>query len=122
MRKSVLVLLIVALLAIAGSYVAYAAEHRDMDKGKMGMCPMHMNMCGSMMKSQIVATDDGGVIVLVCNKLMKYDKNLNVVKEVELKIDMEEKMTKMMEKCQMMCSQKSQYDKMDKEKDDKKSY
>ena len=44
--------------------------------GKMG-CPM-------MGKAQMVATDEGGVIVLAGRKLMKYDADLNLVKEVEL--------------------------------------
>ncbi len=48
--------------------------------GKMG-CPM-------MGKTQMVATDEGGVIVLAGNKLMKYDADLNLVKEVEVKMPM----------------------------------
>ena len=70
-----------------------------MDKEKMGamrgMMPgmmMHGKMSASM-----VATPDGGVIVLSGNTLTKYDKNLNVVKEVELKCCGEG-----MEKCPMM--------------------
>ena len=35
----------------------------------------------------MVASNDGGVIVMSANKLLKYDKNLNLVKEVELKKD-----------------------------------
>ncbi len=65
----------------------------------MGMCPMH-----KMMSKEMVATEDGGVIVMVGNKLLKYDKNLNLKKEVEIKMDMEgmQKMMKeMMEKCPM---------------------
>jgi hypothetical protein len=44
--------------------------------GKMG-CPM-------MGKAQMVATGEGGVIVLIGNKLIKYDANLDLVKEVEV--------------------------------------
>jgi len=122
MKKSLVVLFVVIVLGLASSYVFSAKEQGDgmMEKGKAGMCPMHTSMCGSMMKSQIVATEDGGVVVLVCNKLMKYDKDLNLVKETEFKIDMEEKMKKMMEKCQMMCPQKPEPGKemMDTNKDD----
>ena len=35
----------------------------------------------------MVATKDGGVVVMVGNKLFKYDRNLNLVKETEIKID-----------------------------------
>ena len=76
-----------------------------MGKGMMGMCPMMGGMMKSMMDKSMVLTSDGGVIVLSGNKLTKYDKDLNVVKEVELKADMEgmqKMMSQMMEKCPMM--------------------
>jgi len=45
-----------------------------MDKGKMmGMCPMHGKMMKSMMEKSVVATSDGGVVVMLGNKLFKYD-------------------------------------------------
>ncbi|MBM3248058.1 MAG: hypothetical protein FJZ10_01335 [Candidatus Omnitrophica bacterium] len=68
---------------------------------KEGMRPMPSMMMKSMMEKSIVATQDGGVVVLVGNKLLKYDKNLNLQKEVEIKIDpsgMKDKMMPMQEK------------------------
>ena len=71
----------------------------EMMGGKMmGMCPMMK----SMMERSVVATSDGGVIVVMGNKLTKYNKDLNVVKEVELKTDMEG-MQKMTENMKGMC-------------------
>ena len=77
---------------------------KQMDKGQtVGMI---MQMMGAMQK-QMVPTNDGGVIVMIGNKLLKYDKDLNLVKEaevktgVELKIDagsMQEMMKSMKEK------------------------
>jgi len=70
----------------------------------MPMCPMHHMMMGAMMSRSIVATGDGGVIVMASEKLMKFDKDLNLVKEVQVSIDMEamqNKMNQMMEKCPM---------------------
>lgn len=64
----------------------------------MGKCPMH----GMMMKKSIVVAADGGVIVLAGNKLIKYDKDLNMQKEVEIKIDMDAMQKQMMEGCPMM--------------------
>ncbi|MBF0532932.1 MAG: hypothetical protein HQL23_07555 [Candidatus Omnitrophica bacterium] len=58
-------------------------------KEMMGKCAMHGRMMPGMMAKSLTATADGGVIVSVGNKLIKYDKDLNVVKEVEIKIDME---------------------------------
>lgn len=69
---------------------------QGMVKGKkmMGM--------GMMMNKEIVATEDGGVVVMIGNKLLKYDKNLDLKKEVEIKIDtagMQERMMQMKENC-----------------------
>lgn len=76
-----------------------------MAKGEMmGKSPMQAMLMKAMMEKSIIATTDGGVIVLVGNKLIKYDKNLNVMKEVEIKIDMEamqKDMMEMMKKCPM---------------------
>ena len=36
-------------------------------------------------KGEMVTTQDGGVIVMKGNKLVKYDKDLNLVKEIKLK-------------------------------------
>ena len=47
-------------------------------------------MMGKMMDKKIVATRDGGVVVLLGNKLIKYDAKLNLVKEAEIKVDMKE--------------------------------
>ncbi len=41
----------------------------------------------AMMHPSLVATNDGGVIVLAGNTLSKYDKDLNEVKEVEIKVN-----------------------------------
>jgi len=68
-----------------------------MGKGDMwSCCPMHREMGMAMMKRTLVPTQDGGVALLMGKKLIKYDKDLNVQKEVELKCD-PEGMRKMME-------------------------
>ncbi len=76
-----------------------------MGKGQMmSMCPMHHMMMGSMMSKAIAPTENGGVIVLAGDKLIKYDKDLNLVKEVKIEMDMEgvqKKMSQMMEGCPM---------------------
>lgn len=111
MRK-VIVLAISVLFLISSS--AFAEENKGSMMGKemmsekgmmmksgkmMVMCPMH-----KMMKKEMVATEDGGVIVMVGNKLLKYDKDLNLKKESEIKMDiegMQSMMEEMMEKCPM---------------------
>lgn len=64
-------------------------QEKQMEKDRMG--GMMMNMMG-MMQKQMVATSDGGIIVLAGNRLLKYDKDLNLVREVELKAGGELKM------------------------------
>lgn len=72
-----------------------------MKGGMMGMCPMHGMMMG---KGGMVATPEGGVIVMAGNKLYKYDKDLNLVKEAEVKMDMaatQRMMSEMKQGCPM---------------------
>ena len=75
-----------------------------MAKGMMGQPmmqqgqarPMQGMMMKAMMEKEMVATPDGGVIIMVGNKLLKYDKDLNLKKEVEIvKFDKEAMMEKM---------------------------
>ena len=51
------------------------------------MC--HMNKGMIMEGKKLIATQDGGAILMIGNKLIKYDSQLNIVKEAEIKIDME---------------------------------
>jgi len=81
-----------------------AEQAKDMmaEQDMMGMCPMHGMMMGSMMTMSMVATGDGGVIVLSCGKLMKFDSDLKLLKEASVPIDteaIESKMKEIMEKC-----------------------
>ena len=52
---------------------------------------MMANALGVFQK-QMVATSDGGVVVLAGNKLLKYDKDLNLIKEAEVKAGTEFRM------------------------------
>ncbi|MDD5458167.1 MAG: hypothetical protein PHF37_02075 [Phycisphaerae bacterium] len=107
---------IVILLAAGSLYMAIAATdsnmpmmgRRQMGKGMMpdmkAGCPMCTMRCGAMMQKQIAPTEDGGVIVMACGELMKFDKDLNLAKKIDIPVDeakMEAKMKAMMEKCPM---------------------
>jgi hypothetical protein len=117
MRK-ILFVLLAALICMSFLSVSFAGD-RDERKGdkKDGMnCPMcHM---GKMMMSgkELLATQDGGVVLMIGNKLIKYDAQLNLVKETEVKIDMEamkNKMEEMKKNCPM-CSKEFSKDKGEK--------
>ena len=120
MRKSLIAIAVVFIVGTSGLAIAQMNDKgRDMmgkgmmDGKMMGMCPMMK----SMMERSVVATSDGGVVVVMGNKLIKYDKDLNVVKEAELKMDMEG-MQKMMDNMKSMCPMmKSMMGGMGKDKD-----
>ena len=57
-----------------------------MEAGQRGKHKMGGMMHHMMNKPAMVATSDGGVIVLAGPKLMKYNQNLELVKEVEIKM------------------------------------
>lgn len=80
-------------------------EGAMMGKGKMVVgCPVHGMMMKQMMDREVIAAADGGVIILAGNKLAKYDKELNLVKEVEIKADlagMQKVMQEAKENCPM---------------------
>lgn len=108
MRKYIFVALLAVLVVLSFAAVSFATD-KDMEcpmmkgdrHGMMGMCPMHCMMMKSVMEKEMVATEDGSVVVLAGNKLMKYDKNLELKKEVELKYDTKEACDKMCANCPM---------------------
>ena len=118
MKKAIVITMAVLLAAFAflataqgkGWFEKSSPEKSETEKGKpkMGMCHMHKMMCEHMMKKEIVSTGDGGVIIMTCGRLYKYDKDLNLVKDVELtkihedaKAKMEEIKKECAEKCKM---------------------
>ncbi len=96
MGKSIAVITAVFILTVSGLVFAQTedkgkdttGDKTEMMEGKGGMMGkgMMMKMMGMMqqMHSNMVATSDGGVIVSSGGKLIKYDNQLNVVKQVDL--------------------------------------
>ena len=92
MKKVVYYLVAIVLVIGVGSAVAQESKEESPSKKecmKKCSCPMK-TMMKSMLKTEVVATQDGGVVVRMGTKMVKYDKDLNEVKEVELKMDMEQ--------------------------------
>lgn len=107
MKKSIVVITGVIILTVSGlAFAQMDDKGKEMMKDKAGMMGMMegkgmMGMCQSMMnKPSLVGVSDG-VVVLSGKKLYKYDANLNLVKEAEIKIEAmgDGKMCPM---CQMM--------------------
>ena len=113
MKKSVLAITAVLVLTISGLALAQMEKGKEM-MGEQGMGMMGGGMKGEMMgkggmmghgmmmkmmERSVVVTSDGGIVIVSANKISKYDKDLNLVKEVELKMPTMEGMQKM---CPMM--------------------
>jgi hypothetical protein len=128
--KRLVLFVVIGLLIVSTAYIVSAGQQSEktgsgmMPKACMPNCPMpggpmsncHMcpAMCKSMMSKSIVATEDGGVSVMAGCKLIKYDKDLNKVKEVPIEMDMETmrtKMQSMMKTCPMCCPMKEKENK-----------
>lgn len=60
-----------------------------MNRNMMNMPMMYGRHMMGMMGNNIVATSDGGVVVMSFNKLYKFDKNLKLVKETNIPFDKE---------------------------------
>jgi hypothetical protein len=60
------------------------AQHAMMEHGMKE----HDKMKQGMMDKKIIATQDGGVVLWMGNKLVKFDKDLKQVGEAEVKMEM----------------------------------
>ncbi|MFA4991197.1 MAG: hypothetical protein WC569_01265 [Candidatus Omnitrophota bacterium] len=117
--KKIALLGLMGIMVICFAGAAIAGEGRGDRKDKRSewkkgkCCPQCMMMKKMMMSKEMIATQDGGVVLKLGNKLVKYDSGLNLVKETEISIDpkaMHDSMMKMRENCPMCkgCSKDSE--------------
>lgn len=109
--KIAIILLIVIMLPLIGwTEEAKGMKEKDMGmrdigmKGMISTCPEHAMMMSMMMKRTMLMTNDGGVIIMMGNKLIKFDKDLNMVKKAQIDLDipgLEKMMKDIKEKCPM---------------------
>jgi hypothetical protein len=105
--KKILFVLLAAVICMSFLSISFARDmgEKKWDKKDKMDCPMY-KMMGC---KELLATQDGGVVLMLGNKLIKYDASMNLVKEVEIKIDMEamkNTMEEMKKSCPMMDSEK----------------
>lgn len=60
-------------------------------------CPMCMMMAGHLFKSELIATADGGALLMIGGTLYKYDANLSLVAETQLQLDTQRIQTQLQE-------------------------
>ncbi len=114
--------IVLVLVVGLGSYAIFAQQQpsgqapRGMGRGMMaggmgrgmmgGMgCPGCAAVFGGMMQESVTATSDGGVVVVIAGKLVKYDAGLRKINEATVEIDwaaLHQKMQQMMQNCPMM--------------------
>lgn len=113
MKKVLFLSLTILASVLIGSSFSSAQMHGSMRGEMKGMKDMEMMskcpMCKMKMEKKVVATSDGGVVILMGTTLAKYDKNLKLVNEVtlECKDGCDKKGMKM---CPMMGDMKSSDD------------
>ena len=112
MKKVIGVVMLVAffMTTLGISFAQEATEAKgsmkyDKEMKKGSMKGRQCSYMKKMMGKEMVSSGDGGVIVLVGNKLIKYDKDLNLTKEVEIEIDTEAMMKKCMEMKKKWCTE-----------------
>ena len=93
MKKALFLVLVMGLI-LGSSMVALAQMHGMMHSEEKGMMMgNHMNMpmmSGmNMGMTRMIATADGGIIVISMGKLYKYDNDLNLKKEIDIPMDFE---------------------------------
>jgi hypothetical protein len=104
MWKSTIVAMVMSFILTSASICF--AQASDDQTGKMGTMMSGKDMMGhkgmssqdmmarahmgkGMMRNSMVATQDGGVVVMIGNRLYKYDQNLNLKKETQISVDYE---------------------------------
>jgi len=100
--------LLVALILLGSLYFVFAQERIPYDvndaripdcvgdntiAGRMAnYCPFRVAMAQSELQNHLTTNTDGGIIVLAGNRLLKYDKDLNLLRKVELDVEINERL------------------------------
>jgi hypothetical protein len=101
--KKIFFVLLAVVICMSFISVSFAIDMGDKKYDKKDK--MDYPMYKMMSSKELLATQDGGVVLMLGNKLIKYDANINLVKEVEIKIDIEA-MQKTMEEMKKSCPMK----------------
>jgi len=118
--KRLLVPVALVLVVALGSYAILAQQSSTAQPGgsscMMGggmnggmMDNMGCSGCGAMKQGSVAATSDGGVVVAVAGKLIKYDAAFMKVSEVDIDVDwnaVNQKTQQTMQNCPMVQTMK----------------
>ena len=88
---SILAGLTFLVMTMAVSFAEDSAQAKDPTLCEKKRCEQFKckGMMHAMMPKSLIETEDGGIVVMTGTRLIKFDKDLNLVREVPLPIDME---------------------------------
>ena len=95
MKKLFLFLALLMFAGLSSPSLSFAQEDNGKDTQRASSVPavnlstsplQRMMMLQAMRDKSVVSTTDGGIIIVINNKIMKYDKDLNLVKETEIQM------------------------------------
>jgi len=87
MKRFTVMAWVVSLVAV-GSYVVLAKPVLSAGPAAAQTCPVSVIVAGAMTQRALFATPELGIIVLVGDKLMRFDSQLNKIGETEIQVDM----------------------------------
>ncbi len=92
------------IVAVSGLLISVLAQHGMMrgEKSSSGGCMGGGMMMTMSMPQKVIPMEDGGVLVVMGNRLMKFDKSLKLRNEVELEADTAQ-VRQMIERMQQYC-------------------
>ena len=102
MKRFTVIAWVISLVAV-GSYVVLAKPAASGPAGAH-LCPACGVVVGAMTQKALFATEDLGIIVLVGDRLMRFDSHLNKIAETEIQVDavqMQRRMEQMMQNCSL---------------------
>lgn len=121
------ILIAAAVLALTAAFSVSSAEDiqqktvsaaavQEQEHEHTHKCRMKGDKGKKMPKPKLVATSDGGVIIMAGNTLMKYDTQLNLVKKTTVDLPLPKMCGKMMKKTGGCRKMKNAMDRMPEEK------
>jgi len=86
--KNLIITIAAVLLTAGGSYFVFAQQ--ESNAGTSEIEQINLMIAQARIQRQLVPLPDGGIIIVVGNKILKFDTNLNLVREAEFEVNLEQ--------------------------------
>lgn len=98
--KQLTVTALVLLSVVVGSYVVWAQPSQPEWMCTMEKCPVCRMTAEMMAQKSLFVTEDMGVVVLVGDRLMRFDAGLHKISETEIGIDLDQMERRLLQRLQ----------------------